>query len=75
MARRIDNSWIEEWKDMPEFIQEDKKPIKTIKVHFETEEDMENFSRLVGKKITEKTKGFIFPVKKKDVKRYCDDES
>jgi hypothetical protein len=73
MVRPIDKTWKEEWIGMPEFIQEDKKPIKTIKVHFETKEDMETFSKLVGKEITDKTIGFTFPVKRKDVKRYCVD--
>lgn len=74
MVRKIDKTWWDEWVEMPEFIQEDKKAIQTIKIHFETQEDIEEFSKLVGKKITPSTKGFFFPIRKKDSERFCVDE-
>ena len=58
-----DSTWKEEWQDMPEFVQENKESIKGVMVHFETPEDMDEFSKLVGRKVTMKTKGFFFPVK------------
>ena len=36
-----------EWTDMPEFVNEENNPFLSIKVHFETEEDMQNFSKLI----------------------------
>lgn len=75
MSRRINPEWYEEWKDMPEFIQEDKESIKAVMVHFETIQDMQEFSKLVGKNITMQTKGFFFPVKKKQEKKVYVDES
>jgi hypothetical protein len=54
-------AWEAEWKDMPEYIQEDLEPVKDIMVHFETIEDMEAFAELVGQEITLKTKGIWYP--------------
>ncbi len=39
--------WQEYWKGMPEFVQKDLAPWKTIYVHFENREGMEAFSKLV----------------------------
>jgi hypothetical protein len=65
----------DEWKDMPEFVQENKESIKGVMVHFETLEDMEAFSKLVGKSITMKTKGFFYPVKERQAEKVYVDES
>src|SRR5712671_4073293 len=35
--------WEEHWKGMPEFVQSDLEPFKTIYVHFEKREDMSAF--------------------------------
>lgn len=59
-------SWNEEWQNMPEFIQDDKEPIQSIVVSFEKREDVEEFAKLIGQKITYKTKSIWFPQKKKD---------
>jgi hypothetical protein len=71
-------SWEEEWKDMPEYVQEDLEPVKDIMVHFETLEDMKAFSELIGQEITLKTKGVWFPPhirEKNPVKKvYVDEE-
>lgn len=50
------------WQGMPEYIHEDLKPIQTVMVHFRNEEDRQEFSRLVGQKITYKTKSIWHPV-------------
>jgi hypothetical protein len=71
----IEIHWEQEWLDMPEYIQEDKGSIKGVMVHFETLEDMEEFSKLIGKEITMKTKGIFFPVKKVETKKVYIDES
>jgi hypothetical protein len=53
--------WEEHWEGMPEFIQEDLTPEKSIFVHFENYEDMKKFSKLVDQKITAKTQSIWYP--------------
>lgn len=53
--------WSEEWKDMPEFVQRDMSPFQSIIVHFESEEDMKEFSKVIGQNITHRTKSIWFP--------------
>ena len=68
--------WRKEWQDMPEFIQEDLQPFRTITVHFETMEDLEKFSKLTNQKITHLTKSIWFPemtLEKLKNKRYVDE--
>ena len=54
-------SWENEWKGMPEFVQEDQESFNSIVVHFESRTDMLAFSRLVGQKITENTRAIWYP--------------
>ncbi len=49
------------WEGMPEYKQEDARPIKQITVGFATEEDMLKFSKLVGQVITAKTRSIWYP--------------
>ena len=65
IAEEMD-SWRSEWKGMPEFVQEDLTPWKSIYVHFACPEDMEKFSELVGQglktqQITKYTQGIWYP--------------
>lgn len=53
--------WKQEWKDMPEFVQEEIKAFKKITVHFIDDKDVEDFGRLVEHNITSETKGFWYP--------------
>lgn len=53
--------WKDEWKDMPEFIQEDLTSKRKIIVHFRNEEDVKRFSKLIEQKITPKQKSLWFP--------------
>ena len=53
--------WEDEWKGMPEFVQEDLSPLKTIYVHFANREDIKAFSELVNQKISMSTKWIWFP--------------
>ncbi len=65
-----------EWEGMPEFNQQDLKPLKTMFIHFETEADIKAFSELVQQKITDKTRFIWFPKAKIDRyanKRYSDE--
>lgn len=63
--------WYDEyWKGMPEFVQKDLTPLKSIYVHFETIEDMEAFAKLVGQKLTLNTRSIWYP--EAEIGRYAD---
>jgi len=53
--------WQEHWKGMPEYIQKDTSPFKTIYVHFEKRADMNAFAKLIGQTITLNTKSLWYP--------------
>lgn len=55
--------WQKEWKDMPEFVQEKKEPYAKIIVRFESEEDLQEFAKIIGQKLTNKTKSIWHPFK------------
>lgn len=55
-------SWQEEWKGMPEFVQPKKDPYACINVRFRCQEDLEAFAALIGQKLTPKTKSIWHPV-------------
>ena len=55
-----DEVWKKEWKNMPEFVQEDVSPFKAIMVNFENKQDMEAFAKLVGQGITMKTQSIYY---------------
>ena len=57
----VKEEWEREWKDMPEFVQEDKTAFKQILVNFRNEEDLKKFGELVNQKITISTKSIYFP--------------
>lgn len=57
----LDEWWKEHWQGMPEFVQEDLEPFKTIYVHVETLEDLRAFADLVKQPITMKTKSVWYP--------------
>jgi hypothetical protein len=53
--------WEDDWRGMPEFIQEDKKAYKTLIIHFKTKEDIDNFSKLIKQKIHLTTRSIWHP--------------
>jgi hypothetical protein len=55
--------WEDHWQGMPEFVQKDLMPAKTIYVHFESKEDMAAFAKLVGQTIGPNTKSIWYPEK------------
>lgn len=57
----VKEDWEREWKNMPEFVQEDKRPFKQIIVNFRNEEDVKDFSKVIGQKLTLSTKSVSFP--------------
>jgi len=52
-----------DWVGMPEFVQDKKEPYKTLIVRFETEQDYNNFAKLIEQKLTPKTKSIWHPFK------------
>jgi len=71
-----DNEWQNEWKNMPEFVQEKKKAYSQIIFRFNNEKDLQNFAKLIGQKLTNKTKSAWFPFKSHwgEVKKVWTDE-
>ena len=65
-----DNAWQQEWKDMPEFVQEDLTSYRKIIVHFKCKEDVEAFAKLIGQKISPKQPSIAFP--ERQIRRYAD---
>jgi len=57
----VGTGWEEHWKGIPEFVQEDLEPFKTIYVHFENRKDMEAFAKLVDQTITMNTRSIWYP--------------
>jgi hypothetical protein len=53
--------WEEHWKGMPEFVQKQIEPFKTVYVHFENRADMESFARLINQQLTLNTKSIWYP--------------
>ena len=51
----------EEWKDMPEFVQEKQEPYQQIIVRFRSKEDVEDFAKLIGQPLTPKSKSIWHP--------------
>jgi len=55
------SDWSKEWQGMPEFIQNDARPIQQIIVSFQEEKDVIEFAKLIDQRITQKTKSIWFP--------------
>ena len=70
--------WEDEWEGMPEFVQEDLSPWRTIYVHFKSKKDFEDFEKLIGQKVIKFAGGpgtVWYPkakIGKTDGKRYSD---
>ena len=62
-----------EWEGMPEFENEDKTAFRTIHVHFATQVHVDEFSKVMGQAITEKTRFIWHPeavIEKQQDKKY-----
>ena len=69
-------AWEDEWKGMPEYIQERIEPFTEVKVMLNTKEDMEAFSKLINQTLTPKTKSVWYPKQERGVhldQRYVDE--
>ena len=58
------NSWDEDWRDMPEFIQEDLSPFASVKINFKTREDMEDFFKIIGQDMVISSRSIWHPKSK-----------
>jgi len=68
--------WQSEWVGMPEFIQESQKPYAAINFRFKSQEDLDSFAKLIGQRLTNKTKSAWFPeIEKRQRGLWVDDES
>lgn len=60
------HDWQKEWKDMPEYNQEDKTGHSQIVVHFETLSDRNDFIELINAPLTDKSKYIWYPYRESD---------
>lgn len=56
-----EKEWQKYWVGMPEFEQEENPTFKTLYVHFRSEEDYNDFAKLIGQNLTKKTKSIWHP--------------
>ena len=59
----LPKEWEKHWVNMPEFIQEKQKEFAKIIFRFENEKDLNEFSSIIGQKLTPKTKSSWYPYK------------
>jgi hypothetical protein len=57
----VKEDWMDEWKDMPEFVQNKQEPYAAFNVRFRCQADLDEFARLIGQKLTRKTKSIWHP--------------
>jgi len=72
----VDPAWAKEWRGMPEFVQEDLQPIKSLTVNFETWDDYAAFAKLVEQRLTPNTRSIWYPeaeIGRLADKRYVDE--
>jgi hypothetical protein len=71
-----DQEWKKHWVNMPDFDQEDNPPYKKLIISFRTAEDYAEFSKLIGQRLTDKTKSIWHPELDRDantLKRWIED--
>lgn len=61
LEQKDNKEWMKHWVDMPEYKQEDNPTYKTLYVHFRNKEDYEEFAKLIGQPLTDKTKSTWHP--------------
>lgn len=69
--------WREEWRGMPEFVQERSREYAKLTIRFRSEEDLQDFARLIGQKLNKKSQCTWHPELKRGElgnsgKRYVD---
>ena len=53
--------WAADWEGMPEFLSEDLTSHRKIIVHFRNDNDVEEFAKLIGQKVTPKAPSLWYP--------------
>lgn len=66
----IEDKFTVEWHDMPEFVMNNKEPLKQLIVSFRSWEDYKEFSKLIEQNLTSKTQSVWFP--KATIETYAD---
>lgn len=61
LAMLVGDGVAPDWHGMPEFSQNDETAFRTIKVHFDTQADVDAFATLLGQTVTDKTRYLWFP--------------
>ena len=61
-----ENDAFEEWTDMPDFDMEDLTSFRKLIIHFESQEDVDEFAKVMNQTISDKTKYLWFPKKEKE---------
>ena len=57
----LKNDWRREWKGMPEYVNNNLTPMKSIIIHFADECDLKDFAEKLGLKIYMTTKSSWYP--------------
>lgn len=77
MSRSIDNDWWREhWVGMPEFVQEQQREYAKLIIRFRSEEDLQDFAKIIGQKLNAKSQCTWHPELKRNTtttKRYVDE--
>jgi len=55
--------WEDDWEGMPEYISKKNNSYACINIRFENEEDLQKFAKIIGQKLTHKTKSIWYPFK------------
>lgn len=61
-----EDDWKKYWVGMPEYNDGKEKKFKSLTVHFLTEDDFNEFVKLMNQTITDKTKFIYYPAREKD---------
>ena len=57
----VAEDWEKEWKEMPEFNQEDVGSYRQLIISFRNKKDLDEFLKIINQRITNKTKSIWFP--------------
>jgi len=58
---KTEKEWELEWRDMPEYVQDDLTSYKSVIIHFKDIDDMRDFAKLVDQRITMNTQSLWYP--------------
>jgi len=65
------DDWVEEWKDMPEFVQEDLTSKIKVIVHFRNEYDFKEFEQLIEQRLNKNGMSISCWYPKAEKRRYA----